>query len=342
MAQARHASLRDQMLAPMTAAATISDSPASWSRKDAWRAWAILAGWLVAADIAPVLLGRITELGPHLIGLETRYVADAAPVLAICLGLAFWPVAGRPDAASRRWAVADGSQTGRTVAAGAVGAFLIGSVWSVQAYQNATTSLPDQIFIANARVAVAQAPAGTVIFDEPVPAALMLGTFERYSYASGVVRPMESAQAAAGIRWTPRPDGTIDHLMVFGADGKLRQAAVFGQAGIPTAPGRSCVPAKRGQIVVPFPRPTNPISQVLHIAYLASTTVSGDYAMVSYGRSSQQLTARPGLHDAYFPVRGSADSVTLSGPAVAGLCVGGIEAGVVVPSNSGPVFPAAH
>jgi hypothetical protein len=327
-------------LSLIVAAAVIGAS--IWSRKDAWRAWAILAGWLVAADIAPVLLGRISELGPHLIGLETRYVADAAPVLAICLGLAFWPVAGRPDAASRRWAFADGSQqTGRMVAAGAVGAFIIGSVWSVQAYQNATTSLPDQIFIANARVAVAQAPAGTLIFDEPVPPALMLGIFGRYSYASGVVRPMESAQAAARIRWTPRLQGTVDNLMVFGGDGKLRQAAVFGQAGIPTAPGQSCESAKRGQIVVPFPRPTSPFSQVLHIAYLAAAKVSGDYAMVSYGRSSQQLTVRPGLHDAYFPVRGSADSVTLSGPAVAGLCVGGTQAGVVVPSSSGPVFPAA-
>jgi hypothetical protein len=226
------------------------------------------------------------------------------------------------------------------VAAGAVGAFIIGSVWSVQAYQNATTSLPDQIFIANARVAVAQAPAGTLIFDEPVPPALMLGIFGRYSYASGVVRPMESAQAAARIRWTPRLYGTVDNLMVFGGDGKLRQAAVFGQAGIPTAPGQSCESAKRGQIVVPFPRPTSPLSQVLHIAYLAAAKVSGDYAMVSYGGSSQQLTVRPGLHDAYFPVRGSADSVTLSGPAVAGLCVGGTQAGVVVPSSSGPVFPA--
>jgi hypothetical protein len=327
-------------LSLIVAAAVIGAS--IWSRKDAWRAWAILAGWLAAADIAPVLLGRITELGPHLIGLETRYVADAAPVLAICLGLAFWPVVGRPDAASRRWAVADGSQTGRMVAAGAVGAFIIGSVWSVQAYENATTSLPDQIFIANARVAVAQAPAGTVIFDEPVPPALMLGVFGRYSYASGVVQPMESAQAAARVRWTPRPDGTIDNLMVFGADGKLRQATVFGQAGIPTAPGQSCESAKRGRVVVPFPRPTSPLSQVLHIAYIGSARVSGDYAMVSYGRSSQLLTVRPGLHDAYFPVRGSADSVTLSGPAVAGLCVGGTQAGVVVPSNSGPVFPAAH
>jgi hypothetical protein len=314
------------------------------SRKRAWRAWVILAGWLAAADIAPVLIGRVGDLGPQLtalIGLETRYVADAAPVLVICLGLAFWPVEGQRDAASSRSALADGSHAGRLVAAGAVGAVLIGSVWSVQAYQNVTTSRPDQIFIAHARVAVAEAPAGTVLFDEPVPSSLMLGVFGPYADASSVVRPMESTETAARIRWTPRPDGTIDHLMMFGTDGRLHQAAVYGSAGIPGAPGLSCQPVKHRRVAVAFSRPTDRGSQVLHVAYLASAAVGGDYAIVGYGRSSQRLTVRPGVHSAYFPVRGSTDSVTVSGPAMAGLCVGDVEAGVLVPSSSGPVIPAA-
>jgi hypothetical protein len=310
-----------------------------WSRVHAWRAWTILGGWLLAADIVPVLIGRIQELGPTLIGLETRYVADAAPVLAICLGLAFWPVVGSPDAVSNRWAVSAPGQPGRMAAAGAVGAFLIGSVWSVQAYLNVTTSSPDRTFIANARAAVAQAPSGTVIFDDPAPSSVMLGIFGRYAYVSQVVGPMESAAAKAGLRFTPRPDGTIDHLMVFSADGTLRQALVLGEGGVPGRRGQNCQSVRRGRVVVYFVHPTPTTSQVLHLAYLASGTVSGDYALVSYGTSSQVLTVRQGLHDAYLPVRGSADNVVLSGPAVAGLCVGGAQAGVVVPSTSGTVFP---
>ena len=310
-----------------------------WSRVRAWRAWAILGGWLLAADIVPVLIGRITELGPNLIGLETRYVADAAPVLAICLGLAFWPVAGSPDPIENRWAVSFAGQPGRMVAAGAVGAFVIGSVWSVQAYVNVTNSSPDRIFIANARAAVAEAPGGTVIFDEPAPSSVMLGDFGRYAYVSQVVGPMESAAAKAGLRFTARPDGTIDHLMVFGADGRLRQALVLGEGGVPGVQGQNCQSVSRGRVVVYFVHPTPTTSQVLHLAYLASGTVSGDYAIVRYGTSSQVLTVRQGLHDAYLPVRGTADKVVLSGPAVPGLCIGGAQAGVVVPSTSGTVFP---
>jgi hypothetical protein len=314
-------------------------------RKDAWRAWAILVGWLAAADILPVLIGRISELGPNLIGLETRYVADAAPVLAICVGLAFWPVVGRTDTVRARRAAPDAAHPGRMIAAGVLGAFIIGSVWSVQDYQNVTTSTPDRTFIANARVAVAQAPSGTVIFDEPVPASLMLGIFGKFADASQLVKPLESSAAVAGLRWTSRPDGTIDHLMVFGADGRLRQAAVYGEGVLPGPhQGQNCLSArpKRGPVVLRFLQPTPGTSQLLHVGYLASSKVSGDDMTVSYGLSSYTLTVRTGLHDVYFPVTGSADSVTLSGPAVGGLCVGGAQAGAVLPSSSGPVIPARY
>ena len=311
-----------------------------WARRQAWRAWVILAGWLATADIAPVLLGRIRELSPGLLGLETRYVADAAPVLAICLGLAFWPVAGHQEAASRGRAAA-GGHPGRLVAAAAFGAFVIGSVWSVQAYQNVTTSVPDRIFIANARVAVADAPRGTVVADSRVPSALMLGIFGPYSYASRVVGPMERPGSAARIRWVQRPAGTIDHLMVFGADGRLHQAAVFGRASSPITAKRRCQPVSNGQVTVRFSSPAGAGTKVLRMAYLASAAADGQNVTVSYGSSAQPLLLQRGLHSAYFPVRGGADSVTVSGPAIRGLCVGDMQAGIIVPSHSGPVIPAA-
>jgi len=313
-----------------------------WSRIHAWRAWAILAGWLAAADVAPVLVGRTGELGAGVLGLETRYVADAVPVLAICLGLAFWPVAGRSEDFDRRFAAASPGQLGRTVAAGLVGAFVIGSVWSAQAFQNVTSSSPDRIFVAHARTALAEVPSGTVIADVPVPQSLLLGIFGRYAYASRVVGPMESAQSAANIRWVASPDGTLDHLMVFADDGRLHEATVFGQASVAMAAGQTCQRVRRGRIATRFPVPTRGSAEVLHIPYLASAGVGGDYAIVSFGGDSHVLTVRAGLHDAYFTVRGSADTVTMSGPAVTGLCVGGLQVGFVVPSASGPVIPAQY
>jgi hypothetical protein len=63
-------------------------------RVRAWRAWAIIAGWIAAADVIPVVIGRLGAEQPGLLGLQARYVTDAVSVLALCLGFAFLPLAG--------------------------------------------------------------------------------------------------------------------------------------------------------------------------------------------------------------------------------------------------------
>jgi hypothetical protein len=80
---------------------------------------------------------------------------------------------------------------------------------------------------------------------------------------------------------------------------------------------------------------------VLHLAYLATLAASGRDLTVSYGSQRQVLAVKEGLHSAHFPEQGSVDSVTLSGTAIAaGLCVGGVQAGIIAPSSTGPVIPA--
>ena len=63
-------------------------------RVRAWRAWAIIAGWIAVADVIPVVIGRLGAEQPGLLGLQARYVTDAVSVLALCLGFAFLPLAG--------------------------------------------------------------------------------------------------------------------------------------------------------------------------------------------------------------------------------------------------------
>jgi len=53
-----------------------------WYRRHALRSWLILAGWLLMADFAPVAIARLTELPASLLGADTYYLADSAPVLA--------------------------------------------------------------------------------------------------------------------------------------------------------------------------------------------------------------------------------------------------------------------
>jgi hypothetical protein len=95
-------------------------------RVRAWRAWAIIAGWIAAADVIPVVIGRLGAEQPGLLGLQARYVTDAVSVLALCLGFAFLPLAGdeggyrfrrrawpaRGDAAVRDGALGDGALGG--------------------------------------------------------------------------------------------------------------------------------------------------------------------------------------------------------------------------------------
>jgi hypothetical protein len=312
------------------------------SRLYAWRSWAILAGWVLAADVAPVVIGRLGEMTPGVLAQQPRYVADAVPVLAICVGLAFLPLAGQPDTRRRLAAPAGSqlSQAGRLVAAGLVGAFTIGSVWSVQDLQNTTSGQLSQLYIENAEAAVAQVPDGTVIFDWPVPENVMIGAFGQYDRASEVIGTAESAAAKTRIRWTAHPDGTIDHLQMFGTDGRLYQTAMYGPTSIPLPAGRSCQRVRHGTAVVQFTSPTFPGESELRIAYVAAPSVNS--MTVSYGGVVQVLAVQAGLHAAYLPERGSVDSVTISGVAPRELCIGDIQAGVIGPSSIGPVLPATY
>ncbi|HTZ26209.1 MAG TPA: hypothetical protein VMC83_19600 [Streptosporangiaceae bacterium] len=326
-------------LALIVAAAVILASIAL--RRYAWRAWAILAGWLVAADVTPVILGRVEVLSASVLALQTRYVSDALGVLIVCMGLAFLPPVGQPDI-RKRPAIPAGTQAGRMAAAGLVGAFVIGSVWSVQDLQSTTSGLQTRLYLYNAQAAVSDAPAGTVIEESQVPGSIMIGAFGVYADTSKVISPMENAADKGRIRWTSSPHGTIDHLLMFGTDGRLHETAIYGQDSAPPATGRACHPISHGRVVASFPAPSYPSGQVLRIAYLADTAASGADMTVRYGNSTQQLVIEPGLHSGYLAVRGSVRSVTITSPAIRGLCIGDVRAGLIVPSPTGLVIPAAY
>ena len=73
-------------------------------RARAWRAWAILAGWIATADFVPVIIGRLAGFPGTVLGAQTRYLTDATAVLALCAGLALLPLAGEQDASrSAAW-----------------------------------------------------------------------------------------------------------------------------------------------------------------------------------------------------------------------------------------------
>lgn len=311
------------------------------TRPRAWRAWAILAGWYVVADVLPIAIGRLQVPGvASVLALDTRYVVDTAAVLALAVALAFWPVA-KPAAAGQRPARPREFFTGhwRTVAIGLVGIFAVGSVWSVQDLVHVTTEAANRSYVASASAALAQVPAGTVVYGRQlVPSNLMSGLFGQDAEAEVVLRPL--AHRGNQVSWTVQPTGTIDHLMVFGSTGQLYPATVTGDTSTSVPLSRSCTSARSGLQIRRFAPAASVFTQVLQIAYIAGPSVAGEPVTLTYGRVVRQVTIKRGLHNMYLAVTGSASTVSVQAPAIPGLCIGTATAGFITTSTIGSPVPA--
>jgi len=312
------------------------------TRQRAWRAWLLLAAWIVLADMVPIFIGRLkfAEFAA-LLGMETRYVVDAAAVLAIVVALAFWPVAsqnsqpdgnatGRREFFTRRW---------RAVAIATVGVFAVGSVVSVQAFQtqtSASTVTSGQAYIANARAALAEVPAGTVIVSQHVPTALMGGSYNGDAVTSVVLGPL--SKRGSKVSWTAQPTGTIDQLRVFGSDGRLWPAAIIGSTTVPMPFSKTCLKAKRRQLILRFGTPSVSWARVLRIGYVANQAAAGELIAVTYGSFTSHFTVIAGLQKVYFAVQGSATDVTLQARARSGdFCVAPAVAGDISAFPGSPI-----
>lgn len=306
------------------------------TRRRAWRGWAILVGWILVDDILPVMIGRLALFPGYaaLLATQTRYVDDAAAVLAVVVALIFWPLA-RPRAAQdensapRREFFASTQWRRAAVALTVVAA--IGSVWTVSQYMTRTAD-PTRPYIAEARAALAEQPGGTVILDTQVPGSVMIGLFGSHADTSVVLGPLSSRGKHLG--WTSQPTGNIGGLKMFGDDGRLYSAAIRGVTGQSPSVFADCLSPHRSQLVVRLPVPLGlaPYVRVLRIDYLASAAAAGATISVTYGGSVGQLTVAPKAHNAYLSVTGTPPQVTLHATLPAGtFCFEKAVAGYFVP-----------
>lgn len=313
------------------------------TRRKAWRAWIILAGWIVLADMAPVVIGRIRDAGfAAIFGIDTHYLADAAAVVAIAVGLAFWPTAAPVEAGrTARPRRVFFSGPWKVIATAVVGAFVVGSAWSVQNFEHVTTSAVTRTYLANARKALAGAPSGTVILSRLVPGAVMLGIFRNSANTGVVLGPLLNRDKH--ISWTLNPSGTVDHLMIFGPDGRLWPVTIYGSISPPVSAKLGCITPTQGRIVIGFLSPTVKWASVLRIGYLVGPgpSAAGEDATVIYGSEVLHFVPKAGLHYAYFAVSGSASEIVVEAPGLYGLCVGGGGAGILV-QGPGPSIPPSH
>jgi hypothetical protein len=313
--------------------------------------------------MVPVIIGRTTLQNPAFtvfLGLDTHYLVDAVSILAICLGLAMWPVVGQVDQGARRPAQAIPARAipARAIPAQAspvmvgiiLAAFAIGSVYSVQTYMESTTSQPGRSFIATAREALAEVPPGTVVVNGLAPPSVMASLlFGSGGYDDQVI----GAMAPGKIHWIRQPDGTIANLKVFTGDGRLWPATIVGVYSSLMPKGDTCWPASQEYIYTPL----NSVAKVTNDIYVplngVATATNGPWTLrmsyvspvaqqvsVSFGGHWMQLELQKGENNAYLPVYGSGNQVTVMTQVPGNLCVGNIAVGGIFQDQADTPVPA--
>jgi hypothetical protein len=270
-------------------------------RRHALRAWAILAGWILLADLFPVMISRLTELRATLLGADLHYVADSAPILAICVGLAFWPAIGEEQPyrvarpASFRLAIATLTL---------VGSFLLGSFWSGAAYINQTSSKVTRSYIAHVRLALDRAPAGTVIVTGAIPAKVMYAGFlGGAAETSRVLGPL--APEASRIRFTTAPAGVIRNLMIFNNLGMLRPALDVGVTSVSRAGRTGCWPLLSQPTRIPLNAGLFSYGWIVQLRYSGPATTM----QLRLGTGVTEARLPNGKLDLYVPVVGKGSAV---------------------------------
>jgi hypothetical protein len=299
-------------------------------RRRSLRAWAILAGWILLADLFPVVVSRLTELPATLSGADLHYVADSAPVLALCVGLAFLPVVGEADPYR-----VPRPQPAALAASAVVltGAFLAGSAWSGVSYLDATSSARTRAYISTARSALARAKPGTVIVSGTTPRYVMYAGFlGRAAQTSQVLAPL--APKNARIRFTNVPDGAIANLMMFDSLGRLRPALDVGATSArPAGAGTMCWPVRSAPTTIPLN------ASVFRYAWIVRLRYSGPATTIQLrlGTAVRDVALPAGQADVYVRVVGAGRTVLVrrlsAGPPA---CISSLTVGLMYLARPGP------
>jgi hypothetical protein len=316
-----------------------------WRRR-AWRAWAILAGWIVAADFVPVIVGRLGGYPGSLLGAQTRYLTDATGVLALCAGLALLPLAGEEDAYRLRLGPVRLGALRRPLAAASAALICTvaaGSVWSLERLQsvsNATTATA-RSYIATAQTAVADAPPGTVIVDSAVPAVIMdVGLFWNHALTSDVIGTI--ATPSQDLSWRQTLRGVVAEPMIFDAQGQLWPATVTGQFSRP-GPRVKSGPFARQDCWQPTAAGTKVplLGSLYRYAWTIRVYYTGSASglTVGFGGAESTVALTPGTHVAYLTEVGGGKAVTLRKTG-GDLCVTGVTIGSLQPDKTRQPIPA--
>jgi hypothetical protein len=293
-------------------------------RRAAARAWTITFGYVLVADCLPVLFGRVPIAGAWL-GSDSHYVADAAPLLAVCAGLAFLPLAGEKEPYVRPLPAGALLPAVAGVAAGAV---VAGSFVSVRDYGRALGHREGRAWLAAATATLRRGPDLGAVFPSAVPPRVLPATYGNRAWSTHVLAPVASA-AQRRVLGRPRP---TEEPFVFGADGRLRPAGVFGVAAKPPPYGGTCWYVGKKPVDVALTRQVGDGDYAMSLGFLASRRTG---LRISFnGGRTVAITARPRLGRYTFMIHGAGAAVRVAKSVpTAPLCVTDITVGYAVPAG---------
>jgi hypothetical protein len=290
-------------------------------RQGTLRAWVLLVGYLVAL-LALLVGSRGPRFGP-VIGLEYRYLTDAACVVALCLGLAFLPLPGAPGSSRPRPEPLLRLRVPDPVVLALVAVVAASGVVSSAVYtgywhrDNASQSYLH-------RLGADLAAEGAVdLVDAKVPDDVM----SHLAFPNNTVRRMTRLLSDR----VSYPE-TTSRLGAVAADGSLRAADIArGTVSRPGPRGDCGWPVGDGGRTIPLQGRAFDYDWWLRIGYLSS---SGSPVRVRAGSSQLMAQVYAGLHSLYVHVRGGFDAVRIEGldPGVT-LCVDTIQVGTPVPGR---------
>ncbi|MBO3744975.1 hypothetical protein J5X84_02770 [Streptosporangiaceae bacterium NEAU-GS5] len=284
-------------------------------RRHAWRAWVIAALWVLAADAFPTVLarGRYTSL----VGTETRYVADAAIVFAICLAFAMLPLRDEREPYRKPWPEA------MPLATALVTVVFVGlSLYSVNAYGK-TLVAADRIraYMDNVRATIGTLPADATVYARPLPDYAVLPWNGNRRLSSHLLAPLAADPARL------EDPGLTAKPYVFDDVGRLvPMLRVFGY--FDTAKSR-CYPLKDGAVTFPVESAGGP-EGVAALGYTSTAPAAVDVALGAVN-IHLDLPAAPQSRVVYFPHPGAGQGLRVT-PAGPSFCLKAAAFGAPEPS----------
>ncbi|MEV4171783.1 hypothetical protein [Nonomuraea sp. NPDC049709] len=288
-------------------------------RRRAGAAWAMLLGYVLVADALPVLWGRVHLLGSF-VGTDTRYLADAVPLVALVAGLVLLPVEGEAEP-YRRALPARERVSG--VLGAALGLFVGASLVSVTLFAGYLGADRRHRYIETARAELARTPPDAVIYDRLVPSEVLPNSYRTYSLTSRVLGAMASPQLRARMQ---APPAALDGL-VFDERGRLRPVDVQGITLAPTTKDR-CWPVTGGTVQVPLDNRARRVEGTLvRLGYAARTDAEVTLWM---GERATDVRLRAGLGQVFLLAVPGADRIVVQ-DVPKGVCFGDVTPGQAVP-----------